>query len=105
VLILSDLLHFHAAHPALHRTVRSLLARTREARVYVAAGGYTKSAVCEGFVGREGEGERVVYEEVAVREGKGEVDVERVVWVGEGEMGERMGTCRLWVGRWECRRV
>ncbi|KAI5888363.1 uncharacterized protein SCHCODRAFT_02513060 [Schizophyllum commune H4-8] len=49
-LILSDLLHFGDAHDALVASITKLSARTPEARVYVAAGTYTKPAVCANFV-------------------------------------------------------
>jgi len=48
--ILSDLLHFDQSHGALLDSVCMLLARNDRARVYVAAGVYTKSDMCAAFL-------------------------------------------------------
>ncbi|GAW07359.1 nicotinamide n-methyltransferase nnt1 [Lentinula edodes] len=50
IVILSDLLHFDASHDALVKSLSLLLAKTVDARVYVAAGKYTLPKVVSSFL-------------------------------------------------------
>ncbi|KAI0074632.1 hypothetical protein K474DRAFT_1647687 [Panus rudis PR-1116 ss-1] len=103
-LILSDVLHFDSSHALLLSSLTSLLARTGEAKTYVAAGKYTAVEVCERFL-REGERRGLVWVEGG--EGGGENEKE---WKGSMEvrgggldreqLAIRKGMCRWWVGRW-----
>ncbi|KAH9833161.1 uncharacterized protein C8Q71DRAFT_860441 [Rhodofomes roseus] len=105
VVILSDLLHFDAAHAALLASLAALLRRAPSARAYVAAGKYTLPVHCAHFV-------RIAAEAgIALEEGTdaGE-DEGGVVWRGTMEvrgggldreqLGVRKGMCRWWTGRW-----
>ena len=96
-MILSDLLHFHDAHAALVSSICALLARDKDARVYIAAGRYTSPKVCAAF------------SSLALQAGLllAEIQLEDV-WEGEMEVGgldrqalrERKRMCRLWEGGW-----
>lgn len=50
ILILSDLLYFDASHEQLVQSIELLLSRKATSRVYVAAGMYTPSRVCDNFL-------------------------------------------------------
>lgn len=102
--ILSDLLHFDRSHGELLDSVCMLLARDDRARVYVAAGVYTKSDVCTAFL-RQAEGRGLVWIERGAGQDGREVDE---VWRGtlpvqgmsKDQLGARKGMCRWWVARW-----
>lgn len=99
IVILSDLLHFHASHDVLLGSLTRLLARTPSARTYVGAGKYTRPEVCSHFLS-EGAKLGLVWEEVE----------EDPVWRGQlpvsggqldrEQLGVRKGMCRAWIGRW-----
>ncbi|KAG1753518.1 uncharacterized protein EDB91DRAFT_1043772 [Suillus paluster] len=48
-LSMSDLLHFDSSHPVLVTTLTSLLVKSADAWVYVAAGKYTAQNICDNF--------------------------------------------------------
>ncbi|KAL1672966.1 hypothetical protein EV122DRAFT_283428 [Schizophyllum commune] len=126
-LILSDLLHFGDAHDALVTSIAKLSARTPEARVYVAAGNYTKPAVCANFV-RVAREAGLIIDEVLPDDSQSPsedstaprqaVDAENIrkeftnllhpKWLGTLEVGGldkealalRKAACRLWIARW-----
>lgn len=99
IVILSDLLHFHASHDVLLGSLTRLLARSDSARTYVGAGKYTRPEVCSHFLS-EGAKLGLVWEEVE----------EDPVWRGglpvsggqldREQLGVRKGMCRAWTGRW-----
>lgn len=96
IVILSDLLHFNSSHHELLFSLTSLLARTPSARVYVSAGKYTGSAVCDHFL-HAGEDLGLAWEEQ-------EVDTR---WMGtmtvslnKEQLSARKANCRFWIGRW-----
>ncbi|KAL1702665.1 hypothetical protein EV121DRAFT_209513, partial [Schizophyllum commune] len=128
-LILSDLLHFGDAHDALVTSIAKLSARTPEARVYVAAGNYTKPAVCANFVRVAREAGLIIDEVLpdsptdpdtsassldalakpTSRDTQKEfADLLRPEWLGTLEVGGldkealalRKAACRLWIARW-----
>ncbi|EJD51381.1 hypothetical protein AURDEDRAFT_111896 [Auricularia subglabra TFB-10046 SS5] len=99
VLLLSDLLHFADEHGALLDSVDRLLRKDGGARVYVAAGRYTKPAVCERFVlGAQSRG-LVLDEWEITADAPWEVQSTLKGVDGEG-MAARKRNCRMWAGRW-----
>jgi nicotinamide N-methyltransferase len=102
--ILSDLLHFDRSHGALLDSVCMLLARDDKARVYVAAGVYTKTDVCAAFLREAGRRGLVWVDREAGQDGREVDDVWRgtlpVLGVSREHLGTRKGMCRWWVGRW-----
>ena len=104
VVILSDLLHFDRSHEALLDSVCMLLGRSDKARVYVAAGVYTKSDVCAAFL-RQAERRGLVWiDRGAGQDGREVDDVWRgtlpVQGMSRDQLGARKGMCRWWVARW-----
>jgi hypothetical protein len=113
IAILSDLLHFQDSHGALVASLTSLLSKTRDARVYIAAGKYTLPHVCENFL-RQAHQAGLVFEEGGVsfvtngESGGGGVEVVEEAWLGkfpvsglsESELAVRKAMCRWWVGQW-----
>ena len=112
VLFLSDLLHFDTSHDVLALSIASLLTRNAEARVYVSVGAYTKPNVIKSFfelfstkATRSSHMQQnirkaypIIWEEVQTDSmWRGET---RISGVGDGELGIRKGSCRLWVGKW-----
>ena len=83
-----------------------LLARNDKARVYIAAGVYTKSDVCSTFLHQAERRGLVWIDKGAGQDGR-EVDE---VWRGTlpvhgpgiswDQLGVRKGMCRWWVARW-----
>ncbi|KAJ7599058.1 putative methyltransferase-domain-containing protein [Mycena floridula] len=100
IMILSDLLHFHDSHDALVTSVKTLLRRSSHAKLYVAAGKYTKSNVCQSFI------------EKATLTGLNLVektpDEADCFWQGKypvskldpEDLAVRKAACRFWVGEW-----
>ncbi|GLB42338.1 putative lysine methyltransferase [Lyophyllum shimeji] len=74
VMILSDLLHFHASHDVLIASIESLLRRSKDARVHVSAGKYTHRNVCDEFL-LKGQVAGLSFEEI-------DGSVEEVGWKG-----------------------
>ncbi|KAH7887001.1 hypothetical protein F5I97DRAFT_1807258 [Phlebopus sp. FC_14] len=113
IVIMSDLLHFDASHDALVRSLTSLLAKSLDARVYVAAGKYTASHVCDGFI-KLASSAGLVWEEkgsdgtCAGVPDKDDVCSGEAMWMGKmtvvgldiAQLGVRKSMCRWWVGRW-----
>ena len=102
--ILSDLLHFDQSHLALLDSVCMLLARRRSARVYVAAGIYTKYGVCSAFLHQAEQRGLVWVDRGAGPEGRELDEVWRgslpVLGISREQLGARKGMCRWWVGQW-----
>lgn len=94
VVIMSDLLHFDASHKELVLALRSLLASSTEARVYVAAGKYTAPRVCDNFLNMG------VWKEGTSGGGRGEGGSLIVGGLDAVQLGIRKRMCRWWVGRW-----
>jgi nicotinamide N-methyltransferase len=102
-IILSDLLHFHASHPALLSSLTQLLSSTREARAYVGAGKYTPEHVCSEWL-ECGEKAGLEWEEINLLADNGWTGAMEVVWSGtvmtKEDLSVRKEMCRLWVGKW-----
>ena len=96
--MMSDLLHFHSSHGVLILSLTSLLARSPQARVYVAAGNYTASHVCDNFL-KLGMQSGLIWEEKTN---------ESETWMGSmvvggldaAQLATRKRMCRWWIGRW-----
>ncbi|ETW78129.1 hypothetical protein HETIRDRAFT_479321 [Heterobasidion irregulare TC 32-1] len=106
VVILSDLLHFDRSHPALLASLTALLARAASARVYVAAGSYTRPAVCDAFL-RLAEEAGIMWEQSGGGGGGGAeggaeawMGTMRVTGLQLDQLAARKAMCRWWVGRW-----
>ncbi|KAH9478567.1 Protein N-terminal and lysine N-methyltransferase EFM7 [Psilocybe cubensis] len=97
VMILSDLLHFFDSHDVLLSSISMLLARTKEARVFIGAGSYTRAHVCENFL-QKGEEMGLCLDEI----------IDNDKWLGTLPVSDldlealslRKNNCRYWVGRW-----
>jgi nicotinamide N-methyltransferase len=112
IVILSDLLHFDRSHGALIASLTSLLSKSRTSQVYISAGKYTPSHVCDNFL-MEGTRAGLVFEEgVILTDGGGDDDhdanSDTTAWLGNLEvsgldkeqLSARKAMCRWWVGRW-----
>ncbi|KAK0203661.1 hypothetical protein DFS33DRAFT_1333035 [Desarmillaria ectypa] len=100
VVILSDLLHFHSSHNVLVASLKSLLRRTVDSRVYIAAGKYTSLNVCDNFM-RVASSEGFSIEEV-VPNGQDEpwLGIMEVANLDKEALSIRKAACRFWIGRW-----
>ncbi|CAA7264284.1 unnamed protein product [Cyclocybe aegerita] len=78
VVILSDLLHFLTSHDVLVSSIEALLAMKRGAKVYVGAGKYTHTDVCDNFL-EKGRMAGLVFEEITVPS-------EEMKWMGQLEV-------------------
>ncbi|KAG9127692.1 hypothetical protein FRC07_010765 [Ceratobasidium sp. 392] len=101
-LILSDLLHFDSSHSDILSTVTQTLSRSPDARIYVAAGLYTREPIRNAFLRA---GEEVGLEwELMPNDGvwRGEKDVwsDGVAWSQE-DLNARKANVIAWVGRWK----
>lgn len=100
IVILSDLLHFHASHDVLLLSLTSLLSQSETSRVYVAAGNYTPPDVCDHFLRNA--------EKLGIAWNEGEKTLEEAEWLGTFEvtgldkvqLASRKNVCRWWLGRW-----
>ncbi|KAK0452330.1 hypothetical protein EV421DRAFT_1768355 [Armillaria borealis] len=100
VVILSDLLHFHSSHNVLIASLKSLLRKTADSRVYIAAGRYTSPNVCDNFMEIANSEGLCIEEEVS--------DEQEEPWLGTMEVANfdkralsvRKAACRFWIGRW-----
>lgn len=100
VVILSDLLHFHSSHNVLIASLKSLLRKTADSRVYIAAGRYTSPNVCDNFMEIANSEGLCIEEEVS--------DGQEEPWLGTMEVANfdkqalsvRKAACRFWIGRW-----
>lgn len=96
---MSDLLYFDKSHEVLLESVRLLLARTSNARLFVAAGKYTPPNVCQSFL-VNGEKMGLLWEEKIISG----------CWKGTTTSGSytveelqcRKNNSRMWIGRWDC---
>ncbi|KAJ4468764.1 hypothetical protein J3R30DRAFT_3304462 [Lentinula aciculospora] len=103
IVILSDLLHFNTSHDALVKSLSLLLAKTEDARVYVAAGRYTLPSVCSSFL-QKATDEGLIFEE----DTNHIVGANSAKWLGTlsvtgldaKALSLRKNNCRYWVGRW-----
>ncbi|KIK70129.1 hypothetical protein GYMLUDRAFT_34596 [Collybiopsis luxurians FD-317 M1] len=99
VVVLSDLLHFHSSHDVLIKSISLLLAKTTDARVYVAAGKYTPPDVCNSFLQKAAKAGFILEEYRSEHNSK---------WLGTlpvsnldpEALGLRKGNCHCWIGRW-----
>jgi nicotinamide N-methyltransferase len=94
---MSDLLYFDKSHHALLQSLSLLLARTEEARVYVAAGKYTPDHVCQSFL-KNGEMIGIIWEERVV-EGEWKGTTDRGTYSRQ-QLADRKNNTSLWIGRW-----
>ncbi|KAJ3747870.1 hypothetical protein DFH05DRAFT_1393529 [Lentinula detonsa] len=102
IVILSDLLHFQTSHDVLVRSLSLLLAKTVDARVYVAAGKYTLSDVCSSFLQKAANAGLIFEEDLHMNSEDGSK------WQGTlpvsgldlEALGIRKNNCRSWVGYW-----
>ncbi|KAF8437986.1 hypothetical protein L210DRAFT_3622052 [Boletus edulis BED1] len=86
IVIMSDLLHFDSSHEVLMLALSSLLAKSSQTRVYVAAGNYTAPHVCDNFINL-GTHAGLIWEE--------KTSEQEETW-----MGSMIRACRWWIGRW-----
>ncbi|KAF5390050.1 hypothetical protein D9757_003797 [Collybiopsis confluens] len=99
IVILSDLLHFNASHDVLIKSVSLLLAKTIDARIYIAAGKYTLPDVCDSFLQKAAKAGLKLEENIDENGSK---------WLGNlpvsnldaEALGIRKGNCRFWLGQW-----
>ncbi|THH12772.1 hypothetical protein EW146_g7381 [Bondarzewia mesenterica] len=102
---LSVLSHFDRSHGALLASLTAPLSTHHDARSYVAAGTYTRPAVCDAFL-RAAERLGIMW----MQSGGGDstLDEDDRTWLGtlrvreldKTQLGVRKGMCRWWVGRW-----
>ncbi|KAF8137600.1 hypothetical protein EV363DRAFT_1254500 [Boletus edulis] len=98
IVIMSDLLHFDSSHGVLMLALSSLLAKSSQTRVYVAAGNYTAPHVCDNFINL-GTHAGLIWEEKTS---------EQETWMGSMivsgldtvQLTTRKRACRWWIGRW-----
>lgn len=97
---MSDLLHFDSSHAALVGSLAALLSKSDRSRAYVAAGKYTKQAVCDRFIDHARRAGIVLVEEIHQQVGwQGKLSVRGPGLDREG-LKRRREMSRLWVGRW-----
>lgn len=101
VLILSDLLHFDSSHSDILLTIVKTLARSPQARVYVAAGLYTREPVREAFLkaGEEVGIEWGLMENDGTWRGETDVRSDGVPWSRE-DLSARKSNVVAWIGKW-----
>ncbi|KAJ3842277.1 hypothetical protein F5878DRAFT_608119 [Lentinula raphanica] len=99
IVILSDLLHFDTSHDALLKSLSLLLAKTIDARVYVAAGKYTRPDVCSSFLRKAMDVGLTLEEDTSIdgSEWQGTLSVSDL---STEALTTRKNNCRFWVGRW-----
>ncbi|KAG8692761.1 hypothetical protein FRC08_009552 [Ceratobasidium sp. 394] len=101
-LILSDLLHFDSSHSDILSTVTQTLSQSPDARVYVAAGLYTRENVRDSFL-RAGEAvglEWALMPNDGVWRGQQNVRSDGVVW-SQDNLNARKANVIAWVGHWK----
>lgn len=97
---MSDLLYFDSSHTALVESLVALLSKSRESRVYVAAGKYTKQDVCDRFIDETRHAGIILVEEIHSQvDWQGEIAVHGPGLDREG-LKRRRDMSRLWIGRW-----
>lgn len=103
IVIMSDLLHFDSSHEVLVLALSSLLAKSFQARVYVAAGNYTTPHVCDNFLNLGTHAGLIWEEETSDRsERHGETWMGSMIVSGldAAQLSTRKRVCRWWIGRW-----
>ncbi|KAJ1310948.1 hypothetical protein OPQ81_009460 [Rhizoctonia solani] len=102
VVILSDLLHFDSSHSDILSTVTQTLKRSQDARVYLAAGMYTREPVREAFLkaGEEIGLDWTPLENDGVWGGEMRVTSDGEAWTQE-DLNARKTNVVAWVGRWK----
>lgn len=121
IVILSDLLHFDASHDALVKSLSLLLAKTVDARVYVAvrvllpcnhnhnhhwgphplqAGKYTLPKVVSSFLKKATDAGLVLIEYTDHIGGSRWLGTLPVSGLDAEALGIRKNNCRFWVGQW-----
>jgi nicotinamide N-methyltransferase len=94
---MSDLLYFDKSHDKLIESAELLLAKTKEARLWVAAGKYTPQHVCDAFLER-GTKVGLIWEELHTS-GKWEGITTTGTYTVE-ELQIRKNNSNVWIGRW-----
>jgi EEF1A N-terminal glycine/lysine methyltransferase len=97
LVVMSDLLYFDKSHSKLIESVELLLTKTRDARLWVAAGKYTPEHVCSSFL-ELGTKAGLIWEEVPTS-GNWEGDTTTGTYTVE-ELQVRKNNSNLWIGRW-----
>jgi EEF1A N-terminal glycine/lysine methyltransferase len=98
---MSDLLHFDSSHTALVGSLLALLSKSRESRVYVAAGRYTKQHVCDRFIDEARRAGIALVEKIHDNQvgWQGQIAV-RGPGLDRQGLKRRRDMSRLWVGQW-----
>ncbi|KAG7448471.1 uncharacterized protein BT62DRAFT_1056156 [Guyanagaster necrorhizus] len=101
VVILSDLLHFNSSHNLLIASLKSLLRKSADSRVYIAAGRYTSPDVCDNFM-KIASCEGFSINEELCPDGQDEpwLGVMEVASFDKQALSVRKAACRFWIGRW-----
>ena len=100
IVTMSDLLYFDSSRTALVESIVALLSKSRESRVYVTAGRYTKQDVCDRFIDETRRAGIALDEEIRSQVcWQGEMAVHGPGLDREG-LKHRRDMSRLWVGRW-----
>ncbi|KAK0480647.1 hypothetical protein IW261DRAFT_1473716 [Armillaria novae-zelandiae] len=100
VVILSDLLHFHSSHNVLIASLKSLLQKTAESRVYIAAGRYTSPSVCDNFMKIANSEGLCIEEQVPGGQEEPWLGTMEVENFDKQALSLRKAACRFWIGRW-----
>jgi nicotinamide N-methyltransferase len=104
IVIMSDLLDFDTSHDVLVLALKTLLAKSLQARVYVAAGKYTAPHVCDNFLNLALNAGLIWEEDTSCTSG----DPQNHTWMGTmavagldiAQLSTRKSMCRRWIGRW-----
>jgi len=105
IVILSDLLHFSTSHDALISSVQMLLAKLESARIYVGAGSYTQTEICDTFIQKGKEGGLIfieILDEGVEKKWLGNMSVSNL---DKEALGVRKAACRYWIGCWSADRI
>jgi len=97
MVVMSDLLYFDSAHDKLIQSIELLLAKRKEARLFVGAGKYTPRHICESFLEKGGE-IGLLWEENRTN-GNWEGNTRTGSYTVE-EMQTRKNNSYVWIGRW-----
>ncbi|KAK0238034.1 hypothetical protein EDD85DRAFT_832713 [Armillaria nabsnona] len=100
IVILSDLLHFHSSHNVLITSLKSLLRKTADSRVYIAAGRYTSPNVCDNFMKIANSEGLCIEEQVSGGQEELWLGIMKVASFDKQALSVRKAACRFWIGRW-----
>ncbi|KAK0220156.1 hypothetical protein IW262DRAFT_1383096 [Armillaria fumosa] len=100
VVILSDLLHFHSSHNVLMASLKSLLRKTADSRVYIAAGRYTSANVCDNFMEIANSEGLCIEEQVSGGQEEAWLGTMEVAKFDKQALSVRKAASRFWIGRW-----